>query len=52
MQKRISSSLTAPYTYDLMPSFEDNFKRNNRAEQSPVLEIMYNGKYSNGGTWG
>lgn len=51
-EKELAALLTAPYTYDLVDNFEDNFKETTELNKESVFEIMYNGKYSNGGTWG
>jgi len=50
-ETELSALLTAPYNYDLMPKFEDNFTEYTELNKESVFEIMYDGSFGEG-SWG
>ncbi|MET7001495.1 RagB/SusD family nutrient uptake outer membrane protein [Chitinophaga defluvii] len=50
-ETELAALLKAPYTYDLMPKFEDNFTEYTELNQESVFEIMYDGSFGEG-SWG
>jgi hypothetical protein len=50
-EAELSTIMKAPYTYDLVNKFEDNFTENTELNKESVFEIMYNGSFGQG-SWG
>lgn len=51
-ETELKALLSAPYTYDLVENFEDNFKETTKLNKESVWELSYDGKLSSGSTWG
>jgi len=51
-EAELKTLLTAPYTYDLMTNFEDNFKETTKLNKESVWEIVYDSKFGGDGNWG
>lgn len=49
-ETELGSLLTAPYNYDLMANYDDNFKETTELNKESVFELVYDGKYGSG-TW-
>ncbi|TXH22481.1 MAG: RagB/SusD family nutrient uptake outer membrane protein [Chitinophagaceae bacterium] len=50
-ETELATLLTAPYTYDLVANYEDNFKENTELNKESVFELIYNGGFGSG-SWG
>lgn len=50
-EAELATIMTAPYTYDLVPKFEDNFTELTELNKESVFEIMYDGSFGEG-SWG
>lgn len=44
--------LNAPFTYDLMENYEDNFLPTHKMNKESIFEIWYDPQFGGGGTWG
>lgn len=51
-ETELKALLTAPYSYDLMDNFEDNFKETTEFNKESVFELSYDGFLGSGGIWG
>ncbi|WP_018628297.1 RagB/SusD family nutrient uptake outer membrane protein [Niabella aurantiaca] len=51
-ETELKALLTAPYNYDLMEHFEDNFKETTEFNKESVFELSYDGFLGSGGIWG
>ncbi|WP_300601297.1 RagB/SusD family nutrient uptake outer membrane protein [Niabella sp.] len=51
-ETELKALLTAPYSYDLMENFEDNFKETSEFNKESVFELAYDGFLGSGGIWG
>lgn len=50
-ETELASLLLAPYTYDLVTDYDDNFKETTELNKESVFELMYDGKFGSG-SWG
>lgn len=50
-ETELAALLKAPYTYDLVTNYDDNFNENTELNKESVFEILYDGKYGSG-SWG
>ncbi len=50
-EAELRTIMQPPYTYDLVPNYDDNFSEMNELNQESVFELCYDGKYGNG-SWG
>lgn len=48
----LATLLVAPYNYDLVENYEDNFKDNTEFNKESVWELVYDGKFGSDGIWG
>ncbi|MDR2275285.1 RagB/SusD family nutrient uptake outer membrane protein [Sphingobacterium sp. Lzh-3] len=51
-ETELKALLTAPYNYDLVDNFEDNYKETTKFNKESVWELAYDGRLSAGGVWG
>lgn len=51
-ETELKALLTAPYNYDLVSDFEDNFKPSTKFNNESVFELAYDGLLGPGGVWG
>jgi len=50
-ETELGALLKAPYTYDLVANYDDNFNENTEFNKESVFEISYDGQYGSG-SWG
>ncbi|MBX2924772.1 MAG: RagB/SusD family nutrient uptake outer membrane protein [Chitinophagaceae bacterium] len=50
-ETELATLLKAPYNYDLVANYDDNFNENTELNQESVFEILYDGKFGSG-SWG
>lgn len=50
-ETELAALLSAPYTYDLVANYEDNFNENTELNKESVFELLYDGKFGSG-SWG
>jgi hypothetical protein len=48
--RELGELMTAPYSYDLVPDYEDNFTSSNEFNQESIFEINY-AQHGTGGVW-
>jgi len=50
-ETELAALLKAPYTYDLVNNYDDNFNENTELNVESVFELLYDGKFGSG-SWG
>ncbi|MBX3255576.1 MAG: RagB/SusD family nutrient uptake outer membrane protein [Chitinophagaceae bacterium] len=50
-ETELAALLKAPYTYDLVANYDDNFNENTELNKESVFELLYDGKFGSG-SWG
>lgn len=50
-ETELKALLTAPYTYDLVDNYDDNFNESTELNKESVFELVYDGKFGSG-SWG
>jgi len=50
-EPELASLLTAPYNYDLVANYDDNFTEFTEHNKESVFEFSYDGAYGGNGTW-
>lgn len=50
-ETELAALLKAPYTYELVSNYDDNFNENTELNSESVFELMYDGKFGSG-SWG
>jgi hypothetical protein len=51
-ETELKALLSAPYDYDLVADYQDNFKHTTKFNKESVWELAYDGTLSSGGVWG
>lgn len=51
-ETELKALLAAPYSYDLVADFQDNFKHTTKFNKESIWELAYDGTLSAGGVWG
>ncbi|MCD8194506.1 MAG: RagB/SusD family nutrient uptake outer membrane protein [Tannerellaceae bacterium] len=51
-EAELKTIMQAPYTYDLVADYTDNFTESKELNQESIFEIIYTGEFGTDGVWG
>ena len=51
-ETELKALLSAPYTYDLVADYDDNFKETTKLNKESVWELVYDSRFGGDGNWG